>query len=150
MQSEEIIIKIQKYKKDEIKKPYQLLMREAYMAAENAYANYSSFRVGAAVLLEDGTIESASNQENIAFPSGMCAERVLLNFVTAKYNDDKIKAIAIVSPDTEKAVTPCGACRQVMAEIVKRQGNDFEVIVVDPDTVYIINAKDLLPFAFDF
>jgi len=150
MRTEEKRITIRKYQKDELDNKYQQLINAAYQAAEKAYAPYSSFRVGASVLLESGIIESASNQENVAYPSGMCAERVLLNYVTAKYKDEKIKAMAVVSPDADKVVSPCGACRQVMAEIIKRMGEDFEVIIVDPDTVYIINARDLLPFAFDF
>lgn len=150
MRKEEIKIEIRKYSKDELENIYQQLLDEAYIAAEAAYVPYSNFRVGASVLLESGRIESASNQENIAYPSGMCAERVLLNYVTAKYRDDKIKVLAVVSPDAKNIVAPCGACRQVMLEIIKRQGQDFEVVIVDPSTVYVTNAGDLLPFAFDF
>lgn len=150
MQTEEKRIIIRKYQKEELDNNYQQLIDVAYQAAENAYAPYSSLRVGASVLLQSGIIESASNQENVAYPAGMCAERVILNYVTAKYKDGVVKALAVVSPDTDKIVSPCGACRQVMAEIIKRKGEDFEVIIVDPDTVYIINAGDLLPFAFDF
>lgn len=150
MKIEEVKLKIKKYKLEELEERYLQLINAAYQAAENAYAPYSSFRVGASVLLESGQIESASNQENIASPSGMCAERVVINYVTAKYCNDKIKALAVVSPDSDKVVTPCGACRQVMAEVIKRNGKDFEVIVVDPGTAYVINAGDLLPFAFDF
>jgi cytidine deaminase len=143
-------IEAKEYKREELDEKYQKMIIKAYQAADKAYSPYSSFRVGASVLLDNGIIESASNQENIAYPSGMCAERVLLNYVTANYTEDKIKAIAVVSPDIEKAVSPCGACRQVMAEIIKRTGEDFEVVLVDSDTVYIINAGDLLPFAFNF
>jgi len=150
MRKEEIKIEIRKYSKDEIENIYKQLIDEAYMAAEAAYVPYSNFRVGASVLLESRRIESASNQENIAYPSGMCAERVLLNYITAKYKDDKIKVLVVVSPDAENIVTPCGACRQVMSEIIRRQGQDFEVVIVDSGTVYITNAGDLLPFAFDF
>lgn len=150
MQIEEINIKIRKYKIEEISETYRQLIDEAYKVAENAYAPYSSFRVGAAALLDSGRIDGASNQENIAYPSGMCAERVLINYLTSNFKDDKIKMLAVVSPDAKELVTPCGACRQVMAEVIKRQGFDFEVLVIDSGTLYSINAGDLLPFAFDF
>ncbi len=150
MHTEEKRIVIRKYQIEELDDNYKELINAAYRAAKNAYAPYSLFRVGASVLLQNGIVESASNQENVAYPSGMCAERVVLNYVTARYKEHKIKAIAIVSPDTDKAVSPCGACRQVMTEIVKRNEEDFEVIIADTGTAYIINAGDLLPFAFDF
>lgn len=150
MQIQEKYIKIKKYSLDEISDTYKQLIDKAYKSADNAYAPYSSFRVGAAALLESGRMEGASNQENIAYPSGMCAERVLINFLTSNYKDDKIRALAVVSPDAKDIVTPCGACRQVMAEVIKRQGTDFEVLVIDSGTLYVINAGDLLPFAFDF
>lgn len=150
MKTEEYRIIIKKCDVGELDSSYKKLIETSFRAAEKAYAPYSSLRIGAAVLLESGLIESASNQENIAYPSGMCAERVVLNYVTSKYINDKIIAMAIVSPDSDKMITPCGACRQVMNEIVKRNNADFEVIIVDSGTANIINAGNLLPLAFDF
>ncbi len=148
MEIQEVSFKIRKYKIQEVSDIYIQLINEAYKASENAYAPYSFFRVGAAVLLESGIIKGASNQENIAYPSGMCAERVLINYITSNFKKDKIKMLAVVSPDARRMITPCGACRQVMAEVVKRQDLDFEVLLTDSNAVYSLSAGDLLPLTF--
>lgn len=123
-------------------------------AANHAYAPYSKFHVGAAVLLEDGAIVTGTNQENAAYPSGMCAERVALFSAMAQHPESVIKKIAIVARrKTGKELTPataCGACRQVMLEFEMRQENPIEVIMQSEDHKWVKapSAQSLLPFSF--
>lgn len=130
------------------------LVKKAYDVMENAYAPYSKFRVGASLLMEDGTLITGSNQENIAYPSGLCAERVALFYAGANYPDKKINTLCVVAKGdlvpTEEILSPCGGCRQVMLETENRQGNAFRVILVSQNekTVVFNSARDLLPLAF--
>lgn len=129
------------------------LVLKARQAAENAYAPYSEFRVGASLLTESGDILSGNNQENMAYPSGLCAERVTFFAAGARYPDTKFKAVAIFSPDLESdalPVTPCGACRQVMFEYELRQKQPIALYLIsrNGDIYKIDSVKALLPFAF--
>ncbi len=133
---------------------YQELINNAKISLQTAYAPYSGFMVGASVLLENGEIINGSNQENVAYPSGLCAERVAIFYAGAKFPNVKIKAIAVSvfskDFDISDIVSPCGACRQVMAEYEENQGDSIKVILHSPnDQVFILNQiKDLLPFMF--
>lgn len=130
------------------------LINSAISSSKKAYAPYSGFYVGAAVLLSNQTIILGNNQENVAYPSAMCAERVALFSASAQYPGEIIKAIAIyaLSPSFSLAhpVTPCGSCRQVMAEYEIKQEEDFQVFLVgENELIYRIkNAKSLLPLLF--
>ena len=132
----------------------QSLLVQAIAASKNAYAPYSNFQVGAAVLLDDGSTVVANNQENIAYPSGMCAERVLLYHVGANYPQRKIVKLLVygqgdlVEPHTP--ISPCGACRQVITEFIHKQKSPFEILMTAQNgrTIQVENALDLLPFAF--
>lgn len=132
----------------------QLLVDKAYEIAAKAYAPYSKFHVGATVLLEDGTIVLGNNQENVAFPSGTCAERTALFYAGANHSDKKIIKIVIVAKgefaDLESVLSPCGGCRQVMLESEMRQDTPIEVILVSQNekTIRLKSVADLLPFAF--
>ena len=132
----------------------QTLIEKAYQISSDAYAPYSEFKVGAAVLLENGEIVLGSNQENIAYPSGLCAERVALFYAGANYPKEAIKLLVIVAKGDllpfEKILSPCGSCRQVLVESESRQTNPFQVILVSQNkrTIRFSSAKDLLPFAF--
>ncbi|MBO4588872.1 MAG: cytidine deaminase [Bacteroidales bacterium] len=132
----------------------QELIEAAQRATEGSYSPYSHFRVGAAVRMKDGTIEIGSNQENLAYPSGLCAERVALFGASARYGKDCIiKALAIAAVDGEgKAAeaSPCGACRQVMIEQEQRQGCNMRILLpLNDGSVREYNsASDLLPFVF--
>lgn len=131
---------------DEFKK----LCNEAQKSALNAYAVYSKFKVGAAVLLEDNTIITGNNQENIAYPSGLCAERTALFYTHSQFPNKKIKAIAIYSPDATSLLTPCGACRQVMIEYETLQETPIATLLIHSNDVYILSStKDWLPFEFN-
>lgn len=130
------------------------LLVEADKAMNNAYAPYSKFRVGAALLLDDGEYVHGSNQENKAYPSGLCAERVALFSVGAQMPDRKVKKIAIVGEGAllknDDILTPCGSCRQVMSEVVDKQEESFEILMKNHDgSVFIFDSIDkLLPFTF--
>lgn len=136
---------------DSLSEELKKLCQEAQKSALNAYAVYSKFRVGAAVLLEDNTIITGNNQENIAYPSGLCAERTALFYTHSQFPDKKIKAIAIYSPDATSLLTPCGACRQVMIEYENLQNVPIATLLVtNNDEVYILSSsKDWLPFEFN-
>ena len=130
------------------------LAHKAKDAANHAYAPYSKFHVGAAVLLADGTIVTGTNQENAAYPSGMCAERVALYAAIAQHPEGKITKIAVVarrkgSKDLVPA-TSCGPCRQVMLEFEIRQEKSFEVIMQNQEHQWVkaLSAESLLPFSF--
>ena len=119
-----------------------------------AYAPYSKFKVGASVRLDNDAIVTGSNQENSAYPSGLCAERVVLFHVGANYPKQAVQTLCIVAEGdlipSEKLLSPCGACRQVMLETENRQNNKIRVIIVNQDNrALIINSViDLLPFGF--
>lgn len=131
---------------------YGKLCEKALEIIPHAYSVYSDFSVGAALLLDNGEIVCGTNQENAAYPSGLCAERTALFYAASQYPQAKVKAIAIAAFDgkarTDRFVTPCGACRQVMAETVKRTG-DFDVIMMGAEETVMLKASSLLPFVFD-
>lgn len=133
----------------------QDLLKKAIEIREKAYAPYSEFKVGAAILLEDGTVVTGNNQENAAYPSGLCAERVAIFHASAQYPDKKIVKIAI-SADSEKtkltkAVSPCGACRQSLYEYEHKQKEKIQIIFgTDYSTLYKTESlQNLLPFSFN-
>ena len=132
----------------------QILVDRALEAMHAAYAPYSKFKVGASVRLDNDAIVTGSNQENSAYPSGLCAERVVLFHVGANYPKQAVQTLCIVAEGdlipSEKLLSPCGACRQVMLETENRQNNKIRVIIVNQDNrALILNSViDLLPFGF--
>jgi len=139
----------------ELNKTDNYLMTHAQKAINNAYAPYSHFQVGAAVLLENGTIVTGNNQENAAYPSGMCAERVAIWSAASQYPDQKVLKIAIAVKSTLKEVTkpvaPCGACRQTLLEYEVKQKEAIEVFFMGETgkIIKVASLSELLPFAFD-
>ncbi|SEA85057.1 cytidine deaminase [Flavobacterium gillisiae] len=133
----------------------QDLMEQAVAVRKNAYAPYSKFRVGAALLLDNGKIVLGSNQENAAYPSGLCAERVAIFHAGAVYPNAKILKMAITAAsDTNKTIAPippCGACRQSIAEYETRQETPIEIYFMgETGDIYKSDSlKNLLPFMFD-
>ncbi|NBL63635.1 cytidine deaminase [Flavobacterium sp. NST-5] len=131
------------------------LMNDAIEIRKKAYAPYSKFRVGAAILLDNGKIVLGSNQESAAYPSGLCAERVAIFQAGAIYPDSKILKIAISATSDEKPVTspipPCGACRQSISEYEFKQKEPIEIYFMGEEgEVYKSESlKNLLPFLFD-
>lgn len=138
----------------ELPAAYAPLMGAAEKASSNAYAPFSGFRVGAAALVEtpDGTTKlfSASNQESEVLPAGMCAERSLLAYLMSNIGQGRIRAVAVYSPDGEKAVSPCGICRQSLLDAEKRMGNPIKLLLGSPKEVLEIDdARSLLPIVFE-
>jgi cytidine deaminase len=133
----------------------QSLMQKAIEVRKNAYAPYSKFKVGAAILLDNGQVVVGSNQENAAYPSGLCAERVAIFQSGAIYPDAKILKMAITAGSTEnmtsKPIPPCGACRQSIFEYEFKQDTDIEIFFMgETGEVYKSNSiKNLLPLTFD-
>ncbi len=131
------------------------LMESAIEATQDSYSPYSKFKVGAAILLKDGNVITGSNQENAAYPSGMCAERVAIWKVATSYPNQKIKKIAITAKSSNKTVDkpvgPCGACRQTMLEYELNQQAPVEVLFMGEvgKVVKVESITSLLPFSFD-
>jgi cytidine deaminase len=129
------------------------LIMKAREAARNAYAPYSGFRVGAAVLLENGVIVTGNNQENAAYPSGLCAERTALFYASSQYPNIPVDSIAIstinLTATPSELAKPCGACRQVMAEYEDVAGKPMQIILDSADKILVLNGIDsLLPLRF--
>ncbi len=139
---------------DELSQSEQELINISRRMTTQAYAPYSGFYVGAAVLLENGKIITGSNQENAAYPSGLCAERVAVFAASSQYPDVKIKAVAISgnakSHNISHPVTPCGACRQALLEYEVKQEDPVKVFLSGHSgKIYIIDKiQDLLPLSF--
>jgi len=131
------------------------LMEAAIEATKTAYAPYSGFKVGAALLMEDDSIIIGNNQENAAYPSGMCAERVAFWKAGSSFPNKKIKKVAITAVSSnkqlDKPVGPCGACRQTMLEYEINQAEDVEIIFMGEvgNVVKANSITSLLPFSFD-
>ena len=140
---------------NELPKDVQVLMNEAVQIRKTAYAPYSNFHVGTAFLLENGETVTGNNQENAAYPSGMCAERVAVWKASSQFPDVKILKIAITASSQNNKVTepvaPCGACRQTLSEYEIKQESNMEIYFMG-ETGKIIKTDslhDLLPLAFD-
>ena len=149
-----ININVHRYTKiDELPENDRKLVEKAKEVVNFAYAPYSKFRVGAAILLENGEIITGTNQENAAYPSGLCAERVAMFYANAKFPDVPVKAIAICAfhngKFTKKITPPCGSCRQVMIETEVRFKTPIKVIMYGEDEILTVDdVKSLLPIAF--
>lgn len=133
----------------------QKMMQLAVQARKKAYAPYSKFTVGCAILLDNGMVVEGSNQENAAYPSGLCAERVAIFYAGANYPDAKILKLFIsaspVDRDLEQPIPPCGSCRQSIAEYEIKQDQDIEIYFMGgKGKIYKSNSlKNILPFMFD-
>ncbi len=132
----------------------QKLVEEAKNATIKSYSPYSMFKVGSSILLENGEIICGNNQENAAYPSGLCAERVALFYANSKYSDQKVKIIAIAAKGkngfTKEPVSPCGSCRQVMIESEERFESPIKLILFGESKIRVLlNVTQLLPLGFD-
>ena len=138
---------------EELNDTERALVLSAADATKNAYAKYSRFYVGAAARLADGKVFIGANQENAAFPSGLCAERTAIFAAQANCPDQPVVMLAIAARNDaglmEQPVTPCGACRQVILEIEDRYRQPIEILLYGQVGVYKIKSiKDLLPLSF--
>lgn len=155
MTTKEINISYLEYSSlDEMDSEDRTLAVAAIDAMKGAYAPYSHFHVGAAVRLSNGKIVTGANQENAAFPSGLCAERTAMFSASATYPDKGMTSIAIAGGVLGKLgsnpATPCGACRQVMAQYQTKSGNPMSVIMVSSDRIWKFEkVEDILPLIFN-
>ena len=155
MTNKEIKIAYMEYASvEELPSQNRLLADAAIEAVALSYAPYSNFNVGAAVMFEDGEIVKGANQENAAYPSGLCAERTALFYASASRPDKAMTAIAIAAGQNghlcESPATPCGACRQVMAQYQTKSGKSMSVLLVGANRVWKFEkVDDLLPLIFD-
>ena len=139
----------------ELPEPIINLMQEAQKARENAYAPYSEFQVGAAILLDNGEIITGSNQENASYPSGLCAERTAVYYAGSKFPKVKMLHMAITAAskkqETVTPIPPCGACRQAIAEYEINQNHPIEIYFMgEKGQVFKSDSlSNLLPLVFD-
>ena len=138
---------------DELSEAEQQLIESAKDATHNSYSPYSKFAVGAAVRLADGTVITGANQENAAYPSGLCAERTAIFAAQAQHPDQPITTLAIAARNQNglmpDPIVPCGSCRQVMTEIEDRYKQPIRILLYGTSGVYVTNSvKDILPLSF--
>lgn len=150
-----LAINVTKLLPEELSEQERMLVNRAKAAAKRSYSVYSKFHVGAALVLDNGEIIDGNNQENVAYPSGLCAERVTVFYAHSRYPDNAITHLCIAACDdsmtyTPRPVTPCGACRQVLVEFEKESHSPITIILYGTDYIYKLDsAKDLLPLSFD-
>jgi len=128
-----------------------VLIQEATKAMSNAYAPYSKFSVGTAILLENGKVITGNNQENAAYPSGMCAERVAIFYAGSQYPGVAVKTIAVICDvEADQPLTPCGACRQAIAEYEQQHNKKIRLVMATTKgKIFCANSiETLLPFMF--
>ena len=139
---------------EELAAEEQQLLKEAIAATDRSYAPHSHFHVGAALLLEDGRVLPGCNQENAAFPAGLCAERAAIFAAGAQFPDVPPVALAIAARDTTgqltvQPVSPCGTCRQVIIETEKRYGQPLRILLYGQSRVFVMDGiSHLMPLSF--
>ena len=154
MSEKEIITKYIKTDFNLLTNSDKTLVLKAKNMLKSAYAPYSGFLVGAAVHLENGEIITGNNQENVAYPSGMCAERVAIFYAKSQFPNTKINSIAVSAISKnfliEDVVSPCGSCRQVISEYEVKQNENIRILLHQSDDSVIIikSISDLLPLMF--
>lgn len=161
MKEKQIVTSFKEYAFDELPAEDRALVEKAKEMTRNSYAPWSKFMVGAAILLENGEVVTGANQENVAFPSGTCAERSACYYAGATYPGVPFKKIAIAARNLSKddnlafeesfektPVAPCGACRQALIEY-ERQHGPIEVLLYGADKTYVVpSVASLMPFTF--
>ena len=154
MKDLELKIQICECQMDELSDIDRTLVNMAIEATDASYAKYSQFHVGACVMLENNVIIKGCNQENAAFPAGICAERSAIFAAGAQHPDQGVKVLAIAARDTtgeltEEPVSPCGTCRQVMIETETRFQHPIHILLYGQRCVYVIDGiRNLMPLSF--
>ena len=153
MEHLKIVTKITVCSYEELHSEEKKMIEAAKEAAKKAYAPYSNFQVGAAVFLENTTIVTGNNQENVAYPSGLCAERTAVFYANAQYPEQSVQMLAVTAFSngdfTEMPITPCGACRQVLLETENWFGKPIQLLLYGTKKIYKIGSvKELLPLCF--
>ena len=141
------------YSWEELATEDRILIEAAKDATNGSYAPYSGFCVGASARLKNGIIVIGSNQENVAYPSGLCAERTTLFAANAQYPDQAVVSLAIAARNKNgflsQPITPCGACRQVISGVEQRYGQPIRILLYGTDGTHVIDSIDaLLPLQF--
>lgn len=154
MDSKEIVCKVDVLSWNELTKEEQSLVEQAKEATLGSYSPYSKFAVGAALLLANGMVVKGSNQENVSYPCGLCAERTALFYANATYPDQPVVMLAIAAQNSEgflaSPITPCGACRQALLETENRFGVKMRVILYGTERIYRVESiASLLPLQFE-
>ena len=155
MTSKEIRIVYNEYESlDQLDPRDRELAQAAIEATKSSYAPYSHFNVGAAVRLDNGEIIKGSNQENAAYPSGICAERTAMFYASANYPENAMTAIAITASQNgtlcDNPATPCGSCRQVMAQYQTKGGQPMDILLIGGKKIWKFGkVDDVLPLIFD-
>lgn len=155
MKTLDFVARVKVYEdRSELPEDWLKLLGMAGQAAKKAYTPYSHFQVGAALLLNNGEIITGNNQENAAYPSGLCAERTAVFYASAQYPDVPLNKIAItaISPNEKLArpISPCGSCRQTLLEYEQKFQQHIEVLLSGEEgEIYVFQSvEDLLPFSF--
>lgn len=153
MKEYNLTTKMRAYKWDELTDEQREVLEMAKEQTKHSYCPYSGFHVGAAAKLANGTLIPGCNQENAAYPSGLCAERTALFAAGAQYPDQPVTRLGIAcftdGHFTKEPGSPCGACRQVMIETEHRYGGKMEVLLYGEDAIWVFeSAADLLPLIF--
>ena len=145
---------IQAARMDELSDTEQALVRQAIEATSRSYAPYSHFHVGAALLLGNGVTIMGCNQENAAFPAGICAERAALFAAGAQYPDVPVIMLAVAARDakgllTSEPISPCGVCRQVIIETETRYRQPIRILLYGENNIYVVDGiRQLMPLSF--
>jgi len=156
MKKIEIVCNLSEYDSpDELNKEDQEVIRDSKQSMNSAYAPYSHFHVGAAILLENGIVVKGNNQENAAYPTGLCAERVAIFSAGANYPGVAIKTLAITAKSdkfhVDRPIPPCGACRQAIAEYELRYRKNIRIIMTGESGKVVISEslRNMLPYEFN-
>jgi len=154
MKALQVTCEIQVVSYNELNELEKQLIEKAKKSTLKAYAVYSNFHVGCAVLLDNGKIFTANNQENASYPAGICAERLALMYANANYPDVSVHSVYIAAYTnksfTKRPISPCGICRQVLLECENRFKKPIRLFLYGEECIYIINSvKDMLPISFD-
>lgn len=154
MKDLELKIQIRECQLDELSPEEQQLVAKAIASTDNSYAKYSHFHVGAALLLENGVVLPGCNQENAAFPAGLCAERSAIFAAGAQYPDVAVTTLAIAARNpqgelTEEPVSPCGTCRQVIIETETRFKRPIRILLYGRRRIFVMDGiRHLMPLSF--
>lgn len=154
MTEKNIVTKIRVYPYNELSQADKKLVDMAKEATARAYAPYSKFKVGAAILLANGEIVTGSNQENVAYPSGICAERTTGFYASSRYPGVRFVKLAVAAYHNgaflPNPISPCGGCRQALSEFEKNGGQPIGVMLYGTEGVYCFDSiRDLLPLCFE-
>lgn len=147
-------VQIKECQMDELSDEDKSIVRLAIESTASSYAPYSQFHVGACLLLADGTVVRGCNQENAAFPAGICAERSAIFAAGAQHPGQAVKSLAIAARDrngelTRQPVAPCGTCRQVMIETETRFGHPIHILLYGQEGIYVMDGiRNLMPLSF--